>query len=356
MAERVSRKIIHIDMDCFYAAIEIRDNPSLQGKPVAIGRPPQQRGVLATCNYEARKYGLHSAMSSAQALKQCPQLILLPGNMERYRQVSQQIQQIFHQYSEIVEPIALDEAFLDVSDSSHCHGSATWIAQAIRHQVSQQCQITASAGVAANKFLAKIASDWNKPNGQFVIPPEQVNEFIVTLPVKSIVGVGRVTADKLRSLGITTCADLQKWSRSELLRRFGKFGERLYRFCRGDDDRAVEPQRIRQSLSIETTYADNLVDLNACLAQLGSLLSRLIQRLTRCEQRPIEKQYIKIKFHDFSHTTVECLSTDMNRTVYEKLLTTGFARGNKAVRLLGIGVRFSTPVEQQASAQYRFDW
>lgn len=187
------RKIIHIDMDCFYASIEIRDNPKLQGKPVAVGGSAQKRGVLSTCNYEARKFGLHSAMSTAQALKKCPHLILLPVNMSLYKQVSQQIHQIFQRYTSIIEPLSLDEAYLDVTDCQKCAGSATWIAQEIRQAIFNELHLTASAGIAPLKFLAKIASEQNKPNGQFVINPEQVEQFIYNLPLSKIPSVGKVT-------------------------------------------------------------------------------------------------------------------------------------------------------------------
>ena len=192
-----TRKIIHIDMDCFYASIEIRENPTLQGKPVAVGGSSRQRGVLTTCNYEARKFGLHSAMPTAQAIKKCPNLILVPVNMPLYKQVSAQIHQIFQRYTSIIEPLSLDEAYLDVTDCTQCSGSATWIAQEIRQAIFDELKLTASAGVAPLKFLAKIASDMNKPNGQFVIQPHEVEQFVKTLPLKKIPGVGKKTAERL---------------------------------------------------------------------------------------------------------------------------------------------------------------
>ncbi len=189
-------------MDCFYASVEIRENPTLQGKPVAVGGSSRQRGVLTTCNYEARKFGLHSAMPTAQAIKKCPNLILVPVNMPLYKQVSAQIHQIFQRYTSIIEPLSLDEAYLDVTDCTQCSGSATWIAQEIRQAIFDELKLTASAGVAPLKFLAKIASDMNKPNGQFVIQPHEVEQFVKTLPLKKIPGVGKVTSERFIENGL----------------------------------------------------------------------------------------------------------------------------------------------------------
>src|SRR5690606_32725826 len=210
------RKIIHIDCDCFYAAIEMRDDPRLAGRPLAVGGAADRRGVIATCNYEARAWGVRSAMPTGQALKLCPDLLVVKPRMDAYKAASREIHAIFRDYTELIEPLSLDEAYLDVSDSP----SATRIAQEIRRRVSQQLHITVSAGVAPNKFLAKIASDWRKPNGLFVITPEQVEEFVAALPVSKLHGVGKVTADKLGRLGIVTCLDLREWSKLALAREF----------------------------------------------------------------------------------------------------------------------------------------
>ena len=201
----VSRKIIHVDCDCFYAAVEVRDDPRLRGRPVAVGGDPQRRGVIATCNYPAREFGVRSAMASSQALRLCPELVILPPDFDKYRRVSGQIQDIFRTFTNIIEPLSLDEAFLDVTESPLHANSATRIAEAIRRKVRETVNITVSAGVAPNKFLAKVASDWRKPDGLFVITPEQVAGFVAALPVKRISGVGRVTEDKLTALGIKTC-------------------------------------------------------------------------------------------------------------------------------------------------------
>ena len=202
------RKIIHIDADCFYAAVEVRDNPALKGKPIAVGGSATRRGVVATASYEARKFGVHSAMASATALKRCPGLILIPGRMAVYREASRQMQEIYVDYADLVEPLSLDEAFLDVSQSPHCRGSATLIAEEIRQRIFDRVGITVSAGIAPNKFLAKVASDWNKPNGQFVVTPDRVADFLSELPVRKIWGVGKVTAQRLEKQGIKTCADV----------------------------------------------------------------------------------------------------------------------------------------------------
>lgn len=335
-----SRKIIHVDCDCFYAAIEMRDDPALAGKPLAVGGSADRRGVIATCNYEARAYGVRSAMASGQALKLCPDLLIVKPRMDAYKAVSREIQAIFREYTELIEPLSLDEAYLDVTGSPHFAGSATRIAQDIRRRVSQDLHITVSAGVAPNKFLAKIASDWKKPNGLFVITPDQVEDFVAALPVSKLHGVGKVTADKLARLGIRTCSDLREWNKLALVREFGSFGERLWGLARGIDERAVQTDSRRQSVSVENTYDKDLPDLPACLEQLPQLLAELDRRMARLDQsyRP-DKPFVKIKFHDFSQTTLEQAGARRDLHSYQLLISAAFARGNKPVRLLGVGVR-----------------
>lgn len=341
------KKIIHIDMDCFYASIEIRDKPELRGKPVAVGGTKDQRGVLCTCNYEARKYGLHSAMPTYKAFKLCPDLISLPVNMDKYRQESQKIRAIFYKYTHLVEPLSLDEAFLDVRHSTEYQGSATLIAQAIRQEIFDTLKLTASAGIAPNKFLAKVASDWNKPNGQFVIPPEAIADFVCKLPVKKIFGVGKVTAKKFEQIGITTCAELQALSREQLVNQFGKFGLRLYDLSRGIDEREVETNRDRKSLSVETTFSDDIDNIALCHKSISQLFTRLESRLQYNNKNKIHKQFIKIKFNDFTHTSVECISHNLQLNIFHNLLDEGINRQNKPVRLLGIGVRFYPDIIDQ---------
>ena len=336
------RKIIHCDCDCFYAAVEMRDNPALRGLPVAVGGRADQRGVVATCNYEARVFGVHSAMATAQAVKRCPGLIVLRPDMEKYRIASRAILAIYRDYTDLVEPLSLDEAFLDVSDAPHFQGSATLIAQEIRARIIATVGITASAGVAPNKFLAKIASDWNKPDGLFVIRPHEIDDFVAPLPVKKIFGVGKVTAAKLQSLGAQTCGDLHDWSIGDLQHHFGKFGERLYYLSRGIDSRQVCPRREHKSISVEETYVNDLPDLAACQRELAPLIESLIARVHRAGMdKNIRKLYVKLRFADFRQTTVECLTGVIDRELLNKLLETGFQRGKLAVRLLGAGVRLS---------------
>lgn len=334
------RKIIHVDCDCFYAAIEMRDDPRLANKPIAVGGSADRRGVIATCNYEARAYGVRSAMSSRHALKLCPDLLILRPRMDVYKEVSREIQGIFREYTEIIEPLSLDEAFLDVSDCPHFSGSATRIAQDIRQRVSKQVHITVSAGVAPNKFLAKIASDWRKPNGLYVITPDEVEGFVSVLPVSKLHGVGKVTAEKMGRLGIDTCAQLREWSKVELAREFGSFGERLWNLARGIDERAVQIDNRRQTISVETTYDKDLPDLEACLERLPGLLEELDRRMQRLDTsyRP-DKPLVKLKFHDFTQTTLEQAGAGRDLDSYRKLLSNAWERGGKPVRLIGVGVR-----------------
>ncbi|MBE8717525.1 DNA polymerase IV [Cellvibrio polysaccharolyticus] len=342
------RKIIHIDCDCFYAAVEMRDNPSLRGRPIAVGGDAGKRGVVATCNYESRAYGIHSAMPSAQAKKLCPQLLIVPPRMAVYREVSAAIQAIFADYTPLIQPLSLDEAYLDVSDSPACKGSATLIAQDIRRRVHQSQGITVSAGVAPNKFLAKIASDWNKPDGLKVILPHEVDAFVAALPVKILHGVGRVTAQRLNNLGIETCADLKTWGKADLVREMGIFGERLWALARGVDDRPVEVERKRQSVSVENTYDHDLPNLDACIEALPALLDELDGRIIRLKgEYHASKPFIKLKFHDFTQTTLEQAGAPMTLEGYRELCIQAFARGGKPVRLIGVGVRLDDAKTKQ---------
>ncbi|NML60628.1 DNA polymerase IV [Massilia sp. RP-1-19] len=334
------RKIIHCDCDCFYASVEMRDNPALRDVPLAVGGRPDQRGVVATCNYEARRYGIHSAMATAQALKLCPDLVVIPPNMEKYRVASRQILAIYNNYTELVEPLSLDEAYLDVSESPHCKGSATLIAQEIRQRIFETVGITASAGVGPNKFVAKVASDWNKPDGLFLVRPEEVDAFVAVLPVKKLWGVGKVTAAKLNQLGAENCGDLRSWTLPDLEHHFGSFGARLHALCRGIDNRAVSTSRERKSVSVEETYTPDVPDLAACLALLPELLDRLQVRIKRSgADASAQKPFVKIKFSDFRQTTVESVGAAPALAHFESLIETGYLRGKRPVRLLGLGVR-----------------
>lgn len=334
------RKIIHVDCDCFYAAIEMRDDPRLRGRPLAVGGDPGKRGVIATCNYEARAYGVRSAMASGYAKKLCPDLLIVPPRMPVYREASQAIQAIFTDYTPLIQPLSLDEAYLDVSQSEACRGSATLIAQSIRERVKESQHITVSAGVAPNKFLAKIASDWNKPDGLKVILPHEIEAFLEKLPVERLHGVGRVTAGRLKTLGIDVCAELLPWRKQDLAKEFGSFGERLWQLARGIDDRPVVVESKRQSVSVENTYDTDLPDLQACLDALPPLLEKLAQRLGRLDgEYRVNKPFVKLKFQDFTQTTLEQAGAPVTPEGYRELCAQAFARGLKPVRLIGVGVR-----------------
>ncbi|TKB44536.1 DNA polymerase IV [Thalassotalea mangrovi] len=341
------RKIIHIDMDCFYAAVEMRDNPALRNIPIAIGGS-SKRGVVATCNYPAREFGVRSAMPVAQALRLCPDLILVKGRMSVYQQVSRQIRDIFLRYTDLIEPLSLDEAYLDVTDSTHCRGSATLIAEQIRRDIVNELQLTASAGVAPCKFLAKIASDENKPNGIFVIKPDQVMDFTATLNLKKIPGVGPKTLQRLHHYGLKTGADVRHYSKAELQQWFGKFGASLYERCHGNDNRPVTVERLRKSLGIETTLPEDVDGETACLEIIDGLLPKFEQRLQRAEQLPICRQGVKVKFADFTQTTVDLSCQQLTPELFPSLLREALARGaGKPVRLLGLHVGFSAPQKEQ---------
>jgi len=332
------RKIIHLDMDCFYAAVEMRERPELAGQPIAVGGG-SRRGVVTTCNYEARKFGVRSAMPGFQARERCPNLVFLPVRFDLYRAASTQIRQVLLSYTPLVEPLSLDEAYLDVTGLDRY----AWdIAKEIRKRIFEETRLTSSAGIAPNKMLAKIASDWRKPNGQFAITPDQVEAFIRDLPVRKIWGVGPKSAEKFEQQGIRTCGDLQKIDLSELVRRHGKWGQELHQLCRGLDDRPVEPNRVRKSLSNECTYLDNLTTLEDCQRELDTLVSELEQELrAKASDRPIHKAFVKVKFADFTQTTRECASANPTRETYHALLAEAHKRSSRPVRLLGAGVRFS---------------
>ncbi|MDH5544243.1 MAG: DNA polymerase IV [Gammaproteobacteria bacterium] len=344
------RKIIHVDMDCFYAAIEVRDNPSLLGRPVAVGGSPSQRGVLCTCNYEARRYGVRSGMATAQALKQCPELILLPVNMDKYKRVASEIRRIFEKFTHRIEPLSLDEAYLDVTNNPYSNGSATLIAQTIREEIFGSQNLRASAGIAPNKFLSKIASDWNKPNGQFVITPGEVDYFVKQLPIEKVHGIGKVTATRLHQMRINTCGDLQRVSVYDLVKQFGAFGQTLYQLCRGIDDREVEPFRDRKSLSVEETYAQDLHSADQCIKQIPALFQDFMQRLRQCKDkgpRDIKTLFVKIKYADFSQTTAQAPAMHLCEDTFITLFQQRYIYNPRPVRLIGLGVRFRDKKEEE---------
>ncbi len=340
---KLQRKIIHIDFDAFFAAIEIRDNPSLSGRPIAVGGAADKRGVIATCSYEARSFGVRSAMASAYALRLCPDLMIIPPRFSVYKEVSNVAHGIFSEYADQIEPLSLDEAYLDVTESKLCHGSATLIAKDIRQRIFKKIGVTVSAGVAPNKFLAKVASDWHKPDGLFVITPDQVEDFVFELPVVKIHGVGKVTAAKLHRKGIETCGALRQYSRIELTQWFGSFGDRLWEFARGIDERPVESSRRRKSLSVEHTYSDDLSDLEAVLAQIKPLLEDLECRFARLNgEYRVCKRVVKLKFADFTQTTLEEVLDSKPQepeSHFRHLVRKAWERVGEPVRLVGLGFR-----------------
>lgn len=347
------RKIIHIDMDCFYAAVEMRDNPEYRDIPLAIGGKVDRRSVLSTCNYQARHFGVHSAMPSYKAKQLCPELLIIPGRMQVYVEVSKQIRHIFSRYTTLIEPLSLDEAFLDVTHCTQCKGSATYIAEDIRRAIFDELQLTASAGVAPVKFLAKIASDENKPNGICVITPEQIPAFIKTLPLKKIPGVGKVAQQKLAEKGLFSCADVQHYSAEALLSEFGKLGGALLNYSRGIDNREVLPYRERKSLAVEHTFTYDISGEVTCNEKLAPLYDELSTRLQKVlDKKMICKLGVKIKFSDFSVRNSERKSTQISLSLFKTLLHHLLHKSpDKPIRLIGISVGLLPRLDEQKAVQ-----
>jgi DNA polymerase-4 len=353
------KKIIHIDMDCFYAAVEVKYNPHLKGKPLGVGGPANTRSVLCTASYEARKFGVRSAMPSSQALRLCPQLILVPPHFDLYTKESRKVREIFERFTNKIEPLSLDEAYLDVTDCPQFNGSATLIAQEIRRLIFEELNLTASAGVAPNKFLAKIASDWKKPNGQFVIRPQDIDVFVKDLKIEKIFGVGKVTAQKMHELGLYTCADIQKYSIPQLHRWFGSRAQELYEFSRGIDNRDVVTEWERKSLTVEETFNADISTLEEGKKHIPTLYADFYQRLTKGEyENRVRGLVVKLKFFDFKSTTHEEVFRGIpTEQEFIRLLECAWARRFVAVRLIGLGVRLSTQNKEGASSgssQLRF--
>ena len=345
------RKIIHVDCDCFYAAVEMRDDPSLREVPLAVGGEGG-RGVVTTCNYRARAFGVRSAMPGSEARRLCPGLVTVPPDMGRYRAVSQQVMAILREMTDLVEPLSLDEAFLDVTDVDAFKGSATLMARHLRERVSREVGITISAGVAPNKFLAKIASDWRKPDGLFVITPPEVADFVRELPVEKLFGVGQVTAARLHALGVKTCGDMQALGADVLIEKFGKQGYRLFEMAHGRDNRPVVVSRVAKSVSVERTFSQDLPDRSACDTVMPALVADLNFRLSRKGQhKPIHKLFVKIRYSDFSTHTLERVRESVTEPAlvdFQPLLEELMPK-DRPVRLLGVGVRFrndDAPVTQ----------
>lgn len=335
------RKIIHIDMDAFYASIEQRDHPDLKGFPVVVGGE-RERGVIAAASYEARKYGIRSAMSSKVAKQKCPELIFRAPDFKKYKQVSNEIREIFYQYTDLVEPLSLDEAFLDVTESKIERNSATLIAMEIKQKIKSQLDLTASAGVSYNKFLAKIASDINKPDGIFVITPEKAHDFIDKLEIRKFFGIGKITSKKLNDLGIFYGSDLKLVTKNELIRLFGKAGSYYYDVVRGIDERPVMPDRERKSVGVENTFEKDLLQKELLNTEVEKLVGELWRRLERTGKKG-KTLTLKIKFSDFEQITRSSTRANFYLTKDDilksalDLMSSEFPLP-KSIRLLGLTV------------------
>ncbi|UOO80977.1 DNA polymerase IV [Uruburuella testudinis] len=346
------RKIIHIDMDAFYASVELREQPQLRGKPVVVAWDGP-RSVICAASYEARRFGLHSAMSVATAKRLCPQAVYIAPHFDLYRQVSQQIHQIFAQYTDLIEPLSLDEAYLDVTRNHQHIPYAVDVARRIRADIAAQTGLTASAGIAPNKFLAKIASDWRKPNGQFALPPQKVAAFLETLPLAKIPGVGKVTLQKMNALGMHTAGDLRAFERGELLNHFGRYGYRLYDLARGNDERPVKPSRERLQISTEITLPEDLplAEISRHLPHLGDDLWEQVTR-KKIQARSVT---LKLKTADFRIITrsLTYSSALPDAASLQQAAATLIRRiprqHDDAFRLIGIGVGHLMPAGQQQS-------
>lgn len=336
-----TRKIVHVDMDAFYASVEQLDNPSLRGKAIAVGGEGA-RGVITTASYEARKYGVKSAMPGYKARQMCPHLIFVPVRFSRYKEISREIRDIFHEYTDLVEPLSLDEAFLDVSHNHKGIESGIKVAKEIKTEILNRTGLTASAGVSINKFLAKIASDLHKPNGLSVILPEDIDQFIDELPIEKFFGVGKATAKNLYDMDIRKGCDLKQYSEFELASYFGKLGRYLYKVCQGIDDRPVVPDRIRKSISVETTYDEDIASIEDIQSNLLILLEDLYQNLIKYETKG-KTLTLKLRFKDFSTITRSKSAGHFTSDISElQILLDQIVQAlqieNRAVRLLGLGM------------------
>lgn len=342
------RKVLHIDCDCFFAAIEMRGKPQFCHVPIAIGGRSDRRGVISTCNYPAREYGIRSAMATALAFKHCPELILLPGNMPLYREVSKQVMAIIRRYGIAFEQVSVDEAYLELDPQD----SALEIGQHIRAAVEAEVGITVSVGAAPNKFLAKVASDWQKPNGLFAVKPHQVEAFVSQLAVRKIPGIGPKTAERLAAKGIEFCQDAHQYSLLELVNLFGRTGATLYKRSRGQDERPLTTQRIRKSISIEYTFAQDLYLAQELDVEAEQLWLKFLQRIEKAhlDSRSLAP-FVKVKFNDFSQTTLadQCLDTSLQS--FRQLLQQARLRHDsneiQGIRLIGLGARCPSVDEQQ---------
>ncbi len=354
-----NRKIIHVDMDAFYASVEQMDNPELRGKPIAVGGGGN-RGVVAAASYEARKFGVRSAISGYQAKKNCPDLIFVRPRFERYREISEKIRQIFFDYTDLVEPLSLDEAYLDVTINKKGNPSATLIAQEIRKRILEEVGLTASAGISINKFIAKVASDFNKPNGQKTVNPDEVLAFLEELPIRKFYGVGKVTTEKMYQLGIFTGKDLKEKPVDFLTKHFGKSGAFYYAVVRGIHNSAVKPERIAKSVGAEHTFNENLTSEIFMMERLESIAATLEKRLKKYDISG-KTVTLKIKYSDFS---LQTRSKTMPYFISDKSLILDVAKEllyqekmKDSVRLLGISLgSLNTEVKKTVVVQLKFDF
>ena len=342
LVRNVSRRIVHVDMDAFYASVEQRDRPELRGRPIAVGHA-QGRGVVATASYEARRFGVHSAMPSSRARELCPELIFVEGRMSHYKAVSCQIHEIFRRYTDVIEPISLDEAFLDVTVNKQGLALGVEVAVAIKRAIREELGLVASAGVSYNKFLAKVASDWRKPDGLCTIHPERAIDFIDRLPVEAFWGVGPATAARLHALGIRTAPELRAVPLSDLMRHFGQSGYDFYRFVRGIDDRPVRSSRVRKSVGCERTFERDVRDPVRLRGIIGELAPRLLW-LGRADFAGSTLS-LKVRSHDFTTRTrsvaaeVPYDANAMTRLAEDACrLLAGMEIPKGGVRLLGLAV------------------
>jgi len=349
------RKIIHIDMDAFYASVEQRDFPEFRGKALAVGGSPSGRGVVATASYEARKFGVKSAMSSRMALQLCPHLLFTRPGFDVYKEVSNYIRSIFHRYTDLIEPLSLDEAYLDVTEDKLNIGSAIEIARQIKQAIHDELQLTASAGVSVNKFVAKIASDFQKPDGLTFIGPSKVTKFLEALPIHKFFGVGKVTAKKMNQMGVHIGADLKRFSEIEIQQHFGKSGKFFYQMVRGMDERPVRPNRISKSVGSEDTFESDLTDPELMKVEIARLAERVFARLERGEKFG-KTVTLKIKYADFSQITrsktgLISLSKLHEIQDYAYELLEKVDMQDKRVRLLGVTVS-NFQCEQHDTPEY----
>ena len=352
-ADQIERKIIHIDMDAFYASVEQKDNPEYLGKPIAVGGS-SRRGVVAAASYEARQFGVYSAMPSVLAARKCPNLIFVRARFDRYKEISNQIREIFHEYTDLVEPLSLDEAYLDVTYNKQGIGSAIKIAMLIRDQIKERTGLTASAGVSFNKFLAKTASDLDKPDGLSVILPEQAIAFLKQLKVEKFHGIGKKTAERMHAEGIFTGEDLMQFSKTELIRKYGKSGKHYFHIVNADDQREVKPNRIRKSIGAERTFSEDIRSIEIAREKIELIHEDLMQRLKK-SGRKARTITLKFKYSDFTiRNRSKSLEgyTDNGEEIYKVVFgLLNEVKWEEGVRLLGISLSQLDEIETELGGQ-----